>query len=474
MPSCQRPPLRTTRAALVAPLAAALLAMSTAAAVAQPASQRLDELIASRIQDDRSKVCLHVARVDLAAAPSVVTASGCGGPRSDAPALDARFEIGSISKAFVGVLAAEMVARGELKLDEPLSALLPKGASAPHVGEQEIRLLDLLTHMSGLPPLPPTLGPDTDPANPYARLRADVLYDPLAGVKLAAAPGTRYAYSNWAFLMLSDLLARRAGQPYDALLTERVLAPLRMTQTRVANNDGLVGGRMANGQPTPAWDVPVAFAGAGGLRAPLGDLVIFARALLGELPDGVPPSLRSALASSMVKQREINSALSIGLAWHLRSAAGRNDAAAPLVFHNGMTGGFSSMLMLDVAQRRAAIVLADAAGGFDDLALRLLDPRAPLSSPRRAVALDVDTARGALGRYELAPGFIVTLSLDGATLYAQATGQDRFELKQDSRGDYYAMVADILVRMERDSTGRASALTLFQGGGAMRARRLGD
>jgi CubicO group peptidase (beta-lactamase class C family) len=456
-----------------AALAGLLAAMTATLASAQPATLRLDELIAGRIQGDRSNVCLHAARIDLAATPSVVSASGCAGPRTDAPAIDARFEIGSISKAFVGVLAAEMVARGELKLDEPLSALLPPGASAPRAGEQEIRVIDLLTHMSGLPPLPPTLGPGADPANPYARLRADVLYDPLRGVTLAAAPGTRYAYSNWAFLMLSDLLSRRAGTPYDRLLTERVLAPLGLNDTRVARNDGLVPGRMANGQPTPAWDVPAQFAGAGGLRAPLGDLVTFARALMGELPESAPASLRSALAASIQRQREINSALSIGLAWHLR-ARGGGAQEAPLVFHNGMTGGFSSMLLIDVAQRRAAVVLADAAGGFDDLALHLLDARTPLASPRRAVALDLPAARNALGRYELAPGFILTLAIDAGVLYAQATGQDRFELKQDSRGDYYARVADILVRMDRDSTGRATGLTLFQGGGAMRAKRLGD
>nr|MCU0950792.1 hypothetical protein [Burkholderiaceae bacterium] len=144
------------------------------------------------------------------------------------------------------------------------------------------------------------------------------------------------------------------------------------------------------------------------------------------------------------------------------------------VFHNGMTGGFSSMLLLDLAQRRAAIVLADAAGGFDDLALHLLDPRMPLAAPRRAVALDVPAAQAAAGRYELLPGFVLTLSVRDGVLSAQATGQGSFELKQDTRGDYYALAADILVRMDRDGGGRATGLTLFQGGAAMRAKRLAD
>ena len=448
----------------------AALALSLLAAAQASAQPRLDELILTRIQDDRSNVCVQAARIDLAAMPSAVTAQACATARNDAPGPDARFEIGSISKAFVGVLAAEMIARGELKLDEPLSALLPKGATAPSFDGKRITLADLLTHTSGLPPLPPQLGPGVDPSNPYARLRADVIYDGLASVKLAAAPGTRYAYSNWAFLMLSDLLAQRAGKPYDVLLTERVLAPLGMKDTLVARDDGLVAGRMANGRPTPNWDVPVAFAGAGGIRSTLADMTQLARAMLGDVPDGAPPSLRSALAASRARLREASPQLDVAMAWHLRKRAG----GTPYVFHNGMTGGFSAILLLDVDNRRAAITLADAAGGFDDLAFRMLDSGAPLASPRRKVALDLSAAQAALGRYELAPGFVLTLALDTDRLYAQATGQGRFELLQDSRGDYYTLVADILVRMQRDADGRAAGLTLFQGGGALPARRLPD
>jgi CubicO group peptidase (beta-lactamase class C family) len=459
-------PLVTLRVC-VRPVALALLLLVASGADAQP---RLEELILSRIEGDRSNVCLQAARIDLAVSPSVVTAQACASARSDAPAPDARFEIGSISKAFVGLLAAEMIARGELKLDEPLSALLPKGAAAPAFDGRPILLADLLTHTSGLPALPPSLGPGANPANPYAALRADVIYDGLGGVKLTAAPGTRYAYSNWAFLMLSDLLAQRAGQPYDALLAERVLTPLGMKDTVVARNERLVAGRMANGRLTPNWDVPVAYAGAGGIRSTLADITLLARAMLGDVPEKAPPSLRKALATSRAPLRAANPQLDVGMAWHLRRAA----RGAPWVFHNGMTAGFSAMLLLDTDNRRAAITLADAGGGFDDLAFRMLDGSAPLASPRRKVTLDLPAAQAASGRYALAPGFVLTLAVDEGRLYAQATGQGRFELLQDSRGDYYALVADILVRMQRDADGRAIGLTLFQGGGAMPAQRLPD
>jgi CubicO group peptidase (beta-lactamase class C family) len=447
--------------------AALLAALFASSAAAQP---RLDELILSRIEGDRSNVCIQAARVDLNASPAVTTAQACAAARKDAPGPDARFEIGSISKGFVGLLAAEMAARGELKFDEPLSAFLPRDATAPSFEGKPILLADLLTHTAGLPALPPTLGPGADPSNPYAMLRADAIYDPLAAVALTAAPGTRYAYSNWGFLMLSDLLARRAGMPYDTLLRERVLAPLGLRDTVVAANVRLGPGRMANGRPTPAWDVPVAYAGAGGIRSTLDDMVTLARALLGDVPPGAPPSLRAALRSSLQPLRAMNARIDIAAAWHIVKRAD----GVTLIYHSGRTGGFSASLVLDTERRRAGIVLADAAGGFEDLAVRIVDGKQPLAAPARAVALDLPAAQAALGRYALRPGFVLTLSLDGGRLYAQATGQGRFELLQDSRGDYYALVADILIRMQLDADGRATGLTLFQGGGALPATRLPD
>lgn len=206
--------------------------------------------------------------------------------------------------------------------------------------------------------------------------------------------------------MLSDLLAQRAGKPYDELLRERMFAPLGLRDTLVARNDGLAPGRMSNGLPTPTWDVPVPYAGAGGLRSTVDDLVRLAR----------------ALRTSRSKLRDAGEAVDIAWAWHLLKRKDRSS----LVFHNGMTADAAAMLVLDIEQRRAAITLADAAGG-----------------------------------YQLAPQFIISVSGEGGRLYAQATDQERFELPQDSRGDHYAEVADIALRF-----------TGTEGGGVFRATRI--
>jgi hypothetical protein len=94
-----------------------------------------------------------------------------------------------------------------------------------------------------------------------------------------------------------------------------------------------------------------------------------------------------------------------------------------------------------------------------------------LAEPRRAVALDADAAQAVVGRYELRPGIVLDVTLVDGRLFSQATGQPRVELLQDSRGDYYPTEMDALLRFTREGEGKASGVSLFQGGGLVRGKR---
>src|SRR5262245_29430405 len=88
----------------------------------------------------------------------------CG--RSDGPGnrpLDGAtlFEIGSVTKVFTCSLLSQMVARGEVRLEEPVAELLPGKVKVPARGDTVITLLDLATQTSGLPRLPGNLKPRT-------------------------------------------------------------------------------------------------------------------------------------------------------------------------------------------------------------------------------------------------------------------------------------------------------------------------
>ena len=208
---------------------------------------------------------------------------------------DTVFQIGSVSKVFVGLLLADMVVRGEVALDDPAQKYLPAGVKMPQRG-RPITLLDLSTHRSGLPSMPDNFRIKADP-NPVEAYAVDDLWQFLSHYQLTREPGERYEYSNLAVSLLGRLLAQRAGKDYETLLKERVLEPLGMHSSAItpspAMNAYLAPGHDRYLQPVYVWEMKT-LAGLGSLRSTANDMLGFVGAYLGEP--------RTRLADSMALQ----------------------------------------------------------------------------------------------------------------------------------------------------------------------------
>jgi CubicO group peptidase (beta-lactamase class C family) len=139
---------------------------------------------------------------------------------------DAVFEIGSVSKTMTAALLAELILQGRGSLDDTLASWLPEGTKVPDWQGQPILLRHVVTHTSGLPALPSRM--DATGTDPYAKLDEAALLASLADVKLAAAPGTKFEYSNFAMMVLSQAIARRAGMDFESLARRELFAPLGM------------------------------------------------------------------------------------------------------------------------------------------------------------------------------------------------------------------------------------------------------
>src|SRR5688572_24477142 len=139
---------------------------------------------------------------------------------------DTVFQIGSVTKVFTGLLLADMVQRGEVKVDDPASKYLPSGVRMPERG-RPITLIDLSKHWSGLPSMPTNFSLDARP-NPYEAYSVEELYQFLSSYELPREPG-KQEYSNLGVALLGRLLARHAGMEYEELLKQRALAPLGLS-----------------------------------------------------------------------------------------------------------------------------------------------------------------------------------------------------------------------------------------------------
>lgn len=88
------------------------------------------------------------------------------------------------------------------------------------------------------------------------------------------------------------------------------------------------------------------------------------------------------------------------------------------------------------------------------------------------VAVAPDVFAGFVGEYELAPGFVLSVRQRDTRCFAQATGQQEFEIFPASETEYFLKVVDARLTFERDAAGQATGLVLHQAGRDMPARKI--
>jgi serine-type D-Ala-D-Ala carboxypeptidase/endopeptidase len=436
-----------------------LVASAHGQSSAGPSRDFLQRVVQQRVEAGKTTgLILGVIAPD--GAPFHVAA---GNERAGTPIDDQTlFEIGSITKAFTGILLAEMAARGEVRLDQKVAELLPAGTNVPERNNRAITLADLSTQSSGLPRLPGNMQP-ANPRNPYADYTPAQMYRFLADHQLRRDPGAQYEYSNLGVGLLGHALALRGETSYEALLRDRVLAPLQMDNTGItltpAMRARMSEGHDGAGSVVPLWDLPT-LAGAGALRSSLRDMMKLASALVSPPPTAVGRAITQSLAPRFTA----NSSLSIGLGWH-RVVLGGDT----VVFHNGGTAGFRTFIGMNVRTRTAVVLLTNSSQDNEDLARHVLVPTLPLVAVvRRAeVTLPRDVLSEYVGTYRLTPQFALTIALADRGLTLQATGQPVFPLFAEARDRFFLKVVDAQVEFTRDSTGHVTGAVLLQNGGRM-------
>jgi len=453
--------------------ATAAHAASTAVSGA-PSDAEIAAILKTRVETERRTVGVVVGVID--AKGRRIIAAGARGAGDTRPLDgDTEFEIGSVTKVFTSLLLADMVRRGEVALNDPAAKYLPPGANLPQRGDRQITLIDLATHTSGLPRMPGNFTPK-DPANPYADYDDAKLYAFLAKAPLNSDIGATYSYSNLGVGLLGQLLARRAGMPYAALVQKRITGPLGLKDTAIALTPAqkarLAAGHDGGLTPTPYWDLD-SLAGAGALHSTANDLLAFLAAELGY----VDTPLKAAMADQLVPRRQAGGNLKVALGWHVSPRPGApGEPADEIVWHNGGTGGFRSFVGFDKARGVGVVVLMNASNdiGGDDIGMYVLAgaPVSKVAPPRQTVAVAPEILDRYVGQYQLTPAMLVTVTRQDQRLMAQLTGQRIFEIFAESPTDFFWKVVDAQAHFEVGPDGKATSLTLRQNGREMIAPRL--
>ena len=264
---------------------------------------------------------------------------------------DTKFNLGSMNKMMTAVAILQLVERGEVELDVPLSKYLPEFPSAE--AAQKVQVKHLLSHTSGLG----SYFNETFQQSARARYRTVDDFMRLAeSDSLRFEPGTEWRYSNTGFLVLGKIIEVATGQSYFEYVQENIYEPAGMANTGAFELDR-VNENLALGYQKVFTDEGVRYRNnlfdhvikggpAGGGYSTVGDLLRFARALrAGKL---VGPQYVDMLLSPKPELNSPRYGYGFGI-----------DTERQIAGHSGGFIGISSNLDLFLADGYTAVVLSN-------------------------------------------------------------------------------------------------------------------
>ncbi|MBC3808146.1 serine hydrolase [Undibacterium seohonense] len=387
------------------------------------------------------------------------------------------FEIGSITKVFTSLLLTDMIARGEVKLDDPVAKYLPSDVKVPERDGKKITLRDLAQQVSGLPRLPSNLAPK-DGNNPYNDYSTEQLFQFLSNYQLTRAIGSQYEYSNLGVGLLGEALARRAGKDYASLVNERIFNVLKMSSSNINTTTDmqrrLAVGHNAKLQAVPSWTwKSQALAGAGGLRSDMDDLLNFMAAHAGLSSSPLKAAMKQMLAKPVTTG---NPNLDIALGWHIL----KHKDGSKLVWHNGGTGGYRSFAGFNPKTKTAVVVLSNVGDekGVDDLGRHILDTRYELMEKPQAarqpteIKIDPKTYTSFVGNYQLDVGPIIKITQEGDALFAQQDNMPKEQIFAEDARKFFSKLQDAQISFDADINGKSPSLLVHVVQGTFPGKRV--
>lgn len=370
---------------------------------------------------------------------------------------DTMFRIGSVTKQFSAAAVMKLVEQGKLSLDDTLGTLMPEFPEACH----KITLRQLLNHTSGMWSY--TSDGKFMTRDASLELTPTEMIALFKDHALDFEPGTGWSYSNSAYYLIGEIVAKASGVPYPKFLQDEFFTPLGLTRTRYDSNREVIanraqgysyeGGTMMNDRAIGA-DVPGA---AGSLISNAEGLVRWNIALAGGRAVSAESYAVMTTPVILPDGRDAKYGLGLGIdTWE-----GRNRFS-----HGGGIFGFASDLeyLADDALTVAVISNCD---GFSPGKLALEIARAALGLPEFVVQ-DLPVPEHEMQRFagdyqfETIP-LAISFVERGGHLWGRATGQGENRLKYQGNGEFRFEFDDQVKVVFEQGEGPAETLVLTQG-----------
>jgi CubicO group peptidase (beta-lactamase class C family) len=286
------------------------------------------------------------------------------------------FHWGSITKSLTAISIMQLRDRGKLSLDDRIVRWVPELRTIhdPYNMIDSITIRMLLSHTAGFQggTWPWGNNKEWEPFEPttWNQLVAMMPYS-----ELQFRPGSRYGYSNPAFVYLARVIEQISGDPWDAYVQKNIFAPLELTRSYFRGTPYYLAAHRSHnyhirkdstGRPVitdngPDFD-PGITSPNGAWNAPLGDLVKYTAFLTNALLPGMSRERydvvlkRSSLeemwqpVKPMSQSYESNPQQWMGLSFFIRDRNGQR-----ILGHTGSQAGFRSFFYFDRKNGSAVI-----------------------------------------------------------------------------------------------------------------------
>lgn len=229
------------------------------------------------------------AGVSIIKGDSILLSEGFGKRKSTEEALvDSQtiFRLGSLSKGFTGILAAELKDEGKLSWSDRVSDYIPGFQLGDRKNTESITLANILSHTSGAP-----YHSFTNLVE--AGLPLSEIASRFGTVTPVGSPGTVYSYQNALFALAGEMMYKSTGQEITCLLENKFFKPLGMCSTvmdyqTLAHEDNVAMPhykRRSGWKPLRLADNYYNAVAAGGINASTRDMAEWMRMLLGYHPE---------------------------------------------------------------------------------------------------------------------------------------------------------------------------------------------
>ncbi|WP_067432997.1 serine hydrolase domain-containing protein [Nocardioides jensenii] len=328
---------------------------------------------------------------------------------------DTQYKIGSITKTLTAVLILQLVDEGALALEDTVGSVLGD------IGYADRTIRSLLAHNSGM---------QAEPNGSWWERSPGLTFDDLAaandGSDAVLPAGEQFHYTNLAYGLLGEIVARLRGDTWWANVQTRILTPLGMPRTSYQAEGVHAQGTSINSFSGEATDEPHpdtgAMAPAGQLWSTVTDLATYCTFLLNGHPEVLS---REWLETAYIPQ---SGALSSGLAsGHGLGFQMHRGGSGTLVGHTGSMPGFVATCFVDRLRRTGVVAFANAmtglpATGLATALLEELEASEPtLPTPWRPSTGVPDSVRDVLGVWHWGPTMFV-FSWEGDELVVRKDG----------------------------------------------------